>query len=45
MPAGSPDLLKRGVGDAHAGPRIDQHQLPFQRGEPRGLFGDDRVEQ
>ena len=44
MPACGADLLDRGVLDAHAGPAVDQEQLPLERGKPRGPFGDHGIE-
>src|SRR6266851_10239768 len=43
--AGRPaDLVKRGIGDADARQAVDQEQLPFERCEMRGMFGQHRVE-
>ena len=44
MAARGADLLDRGVLDPHAGPALDQQQLPFERCKPRGLFGHHRIE-
>ena len=44
MAARGADLLERGVLDAHAGPAVDQQQLPLQRRKPRRLFGQHGVE-
>ena len=44
-PVATADLFQRGIGDAHARPAVDQQQLPFQRRQSRGMFGQNRVEQ
>jgi len=43
--AGDTDLFEFGIGDAHARPTVDQQQLPLQRRQTRGLFGQHRAEQ
>ena len=40
MAARGADFLERGILDSHAGPAVDQQQLPFERREPRRLFGE-----
>lgn len=44
MSARRADLLKLGVGDAHAGPAVDQHQRTLQRRQPRRILNDHGVE-
>ena len=44
MPARGADLLERGVLDAHAGPAVDQEQLPLESRKPRRPFGQHGVE-
>jgi hypothetical protein len=45
MSARRADLLELAIGDAHAGPGVDQHQLPLQRGQPRRMLRQHGVEQ
>src|ERR1700712_703200 len=44
MTARRPDLFQGGIADAHTRPAVDQQQLPLQRWQARGLFGQDGVE-
>ena len=44
MTAGGADLLDRGVLDPHAGPSVDQQQLPLERRKSRGPFGEHSLE-
>ena len=45
MSAGRSDLLELRIGDAHARPGVDQHQLPLQRRQPRRILDGNGIEQ